>query len=350
MRKIKTFICCVVVASAISGCSQDNAYDQLYEPVAYVNGDISSLPVDYIVHIHEDADTALGCSNSNSTVAESWTCAYQYRQIALITLGADNVFVSGLGVKLPADILPDNIYDIHVKHMGDIDSVMALAIWDSAEEAEKLLFSGIGTIPIFLVLELSDSDGNVLGHSLTNSPIYNAITHECYLAEIEGVEWKRIWSPTNASAQDAASDSRYELKQIATLFLRADNSFASGEIAILPDDISDNIYSAIVKHVGDINSIMALDIWDSVADAEKLLFQRGNAIPVYVVLEFIDSDGDVLGHSLVHRPTPYVTDEWHTAEIDEIKWGRFGGTANTNSWHSMCTSCCVENYMTTNSD
>lgn len=163
--KVRLVLCCVILISAIivffPGCSQRDVHGQ------------------------------------SAGQFDSWPFGYTYKQVAALTLGADNAFVSGFIVKLPEGVPPEYIYDIIVKYMGDLDGVMALAIWDSVADAERLLFTNIENNPILLVLEFTDSSGHVVGHSLTNSPIVNAITHECYIAEIEEVIWDWVWGPIN---------------------------------------------------------------------------------------------------------------------------------------------------------
>ena len=245
----------------------------------------------------------------------------------------------------------DGLCCVCIKHMGDMDSVLSLAIWDSVAEAEKLLFSSADNYSIFIVLEILNSSGKSIGHSLANSPIFNAVTHECYSAKLEGISWERIWSPAHARANILADDSIYQLKQAAFITVASDAIFISG-IVLLPDNIqADEIFSVDVKHVGDMNSILALGIWDSATDIENLLFQRANAIPVYIVFEFADSDGFVLGHSLTHGcdAANGVNIEWHTLEIDEITPALVWKPSSSNSWYSMCLSCCVgENAQLTN--
>ena len=165
MKKVKMIFCCMAITSAIvlflSGCSQSSVHGQSIEP------------------------------------DDSLLFGYQYRQVMTLTLGADNTFVEEFIVKLPEGVSSDNFYDVNVKFMGNLEEVMALAIWDSAADAERLLFSSVDNYPILLVLEFTDSGGYVVGHSLTNSPIINAITHECYVAEIERIIWDLVWGPIN---------------------------------------------------------------------------------------------------------------------------------------------------------
>jgi len=344
MKKTRTFIYCIIIALTlaitITGCSQNYENSPSIEHAAHIGG--YDLPVQYIQYtapINEDINTseAINCT-SETTVSESWIGAYQYRQVPSLTLGADNVFVGGFTIKLPEDILPNDIYDVSAKHMGNMDSVMALAIWDSASEVEKLLFTSLDNYSILLVLKLTNLDGKVIGHSITHSPIYNALTHECYSVELEGIVWERIWSPDILS-----DDSQYLLKQVAHIILAADSVFISGNV-FLPSDIqADDVYSVDVKHVGDMNSILTLDIWDSIADVESLFIHRANAIPVYIVLEFADFDGHVLGHSLKHAPASAhdVGIEWHTVEIEGIEQGKVWTHGSSNAWHGICLSCCL---------
>ena len=331
MKKAMALIFYITIALALTiistGCSQNHEDSLSYEYATQISDYYSPIKPQYTAYSNEDAYTLVIDCTTEIAVTESWNCAYRYRQVLSLTLGADNVFVAGFAVKFPEDILPNNIYDITVKHMGNIDSIMALAIWDSITEAEALLFSSIHNAPILLVLELIDINGNIIGHSLTHSPIYNAITHECYSVELEGIEWQRVWSPTNASADI----SQYQLKEAASITLASNDIFLN-TIVLLPDDMqADEIYSVDVKHVGDMNSILTLDVWDSITEVETLILQNSNAIPVYIVLEFADFNGYVLGHSLTHAPvSAHGTNiEWHTTEIDDIEQVKVWRRGNT---------------------
>jgi len=194
VKKIKTIFCCTAFAAVLVifllGCA-DNA-----EHLASVNEDIQTI--EYAPYAIEDRYPPVEYLNSEHTEVNTWPYAYQNKQVMSLTLGADSVFVEGAIVKIPDHVTPDEIYDVSVKHMGDIDSVLSLAIWDSVDEAENLLFSCVFNNPIYLVLEIANSAGDVIGHSLTNSRIDNAISYECYTVDLEEIVWYMVWNPDNA--------------------------------------------------------------------------------------------------------------------------------------------------------
>jgi len=344
MKKSKVFMYSMVIFSLLvfsfSGCSRSNESSQAIEFAE--QDDYVNQSIHHVVNLDDDMYIAAGYSNREIAVIDSWPYAYQYKPVITLTLSADNVFVSGVGIKIPEDVLSDDIYGINVMHMGDIDSVMTLGIWGSIEEVNNLLFSNVENYPILLVLEIISSANDVIGHSLTNSRIYNAITHECYTAAFDDVIWYSVWPPTDADVRcpntaDESGSFEYKIKLFASLYLRADNAFASGRIAILPDGLlPDDIYDVSVKHIGDMNSLMDLDICETVAEVENLLLQDANTSPIYVVLEFTNSDGDIVGHSLIYSPIIFdTTFEWHTAVIEEITWGMVWDTPYINSWRNF---------------
>jgi len=200
MKKIKAVFCCIVAITSIiflSGCYLNNEDSQLIEQIVPANEDVQAI--EHTGHVIEGIYPPVEDLNNEHTVTDTRIHAYQYKQVLSLTLGADRVYTKGVIVKIPDGVAPDDIYAVNVKHMGDIDSVIALDIWDSVEEAEKLLFGSIFDAPIYLVLEVKNLDGDIIGYSLTSSRIDNAITHECYTAEIEEIVWHMFWDYANAN-------------------------------------------------------------------------------------------------------------------------------------------------------
>jgi len=137
-----------------------------------------------------------GCSQ-NYVHAQDDSCQneYHYKPVITITLGADSVYVSGLIIIPPKGVPTADLYDVRVIYMGDLDGVLALGLWDSVEEVEKMMFQRIDIFTEFIVLEFTGSNNEILGHSLSNSPIFNAITYACYTAVIEDTHIARVWHP-----------------------------------------------------------------------------------------------------------------------------------------------------------
>lgn len=116
------------------------------------------------------------------------------QHFAIVNLGADNVYVGNFGIKIPENIDANLISNVNAIYMGDLHDVLNLGFWNCETEIEKKLmwfgFPSVNDIRAFLVFELLSSDNELLGHSITNSPIWNANTHECY--EIEFIEIETV--------------------------------------------------------------------------------------------------------------------------------------------------------------
>lgn len=125
-----------------------------------------------------------GCSGGIEAAAESLN--QNEHSYAIVNLGADNVYVGNHHITIPADIDAGLISDIDVIYMGALHDVLNRGFWNCETEFEMLLFIDIDDISEFIVLELLSSSNELLGHSISHSPVDNANTHECY--EIEFIE------------------------------------------------------------------------------------------------------------------------------------------------------------------
>ena len=117
---------------------------------------------------------------------------------AIVTLGADSVYVGNHGVMVPDNIDAELIADINIVYMGTLYDVLSLGFWNCKTEIENLMglwFPWTDDICTFLVFEFVSRANEHLGHSITHSPIWNAHTHECY--EIDFIETKTLHFPHN---------------------------------------------------------------------------------------------------------------------------------------------------------
>ena len=112
-----------------------------------------------------------GCSEHNSQNDPSF---------AIVTLGADSVYVGNHHIMIPADIDVGLIADIDIMYMGTLYDVLNLGMWACQAEIQQHILFPIDNISTFLVFGFLTDSNEFLGHSVTHSPVYNAHTLECY--------------------------------------------------------------------------------------------------------------------------------------------------------------------------
>lgn len=104
---------------------------------------------------------------------------------AVVNLGADSVYVGNHHILIPHNIDVGLIANVNIIYMGALHDVLSLGFWNCKTEIEKLmrLWLPIDSICTFLVFEFLSSAEELIGHSISISPIWNANTHECYAIE-----------------------------------------------------------------------------------------------------------------------------------------------------------------------
>ena len=176
-----------------------SGFIRISEPVYTINADtharlVNNHHVRYETILHEMADRhgftdvfRLDTALSRIKILEP-----NERHFAIVNLGADSVYVAYHGIMVPDNIDTELIANINAIYMGTLYDVLNLGLWNCETEFEKKFmwfgFPSIDDIRTFLVVEFLSSDNELLGHSITNSPIGNANTHECYKIEFTGIE------------------------------------------------------------------------------------------------------------------------------------------------------------------
>ena len=93
-------------------------------------------------------------------------CAAQESpSFAIVTLGANSVYVGNHGIMIPNNIDADSIADINIIYMGALYDVMNLGFWNCKTEIEKLMWlwlPWIDDICTFLVFEFYQVPMNFL--------------------------------------------------------------------------------------------------------------------------------------------------------------------------------------------
>ena len=125
-----------------------------------------------------------GCSELSGVYASQNELSF-----AIVNLEADNVGVGNHHIMIPDNIDARLISDINIVYMGDLHDVLNQGLWECRVEIEYLMHflaidisALIDDISEFLVFEFLSSCEEILGHSISHSPIHNShvATLECF--------------------------------------------------------------------------------------------------------------------------------------------------------------------------
>ena len=99
---------------------------------------------------------------------------------AIVILGADSVYVGNHHIMIPAGIDAELIANIDIMYMGTLYDVLNLGVWTCQTEIQRHILFPIDNVSTFLVFGFLTDSNEFLGYSVTQSPVYNANTVECY--------------------------------------------------------------------------------------------------------------------------------------------------------------------------
>ena len=127
------------------------------------------------------------CTSYDAATEESLFLG-DHHVIAII--GADNVYVGNFHIKVPDCIDSNTISDVRIIFMGTLDDIFYQGFWECEAEIASLICHPLDDISAFLVFEFASTADEVLGHSITHSPVadIHVNTHECYSIVLTGIK------------------------------------------------------------------------------------------------------------------------------------------------------------------